>query len=163
LNDMLDELERSSRLLEQRVEMSPAIRSRLQIADAQLQRVTRVLRTLLDHARQPSGFETVSLSNVVERVREVAAPRLARSGIRVETSVPGALPSLRADVTQLEMALLNLVTNALDAMAKGGRKPGALTAGRIIEWLNALESCSTSEACCVSRGSLANGRLWPLI
>ena len=34
-------------------------RARLQTVDAQIQQVTRVLRTMLDHARQPSGFEVV--------------------------------------------------------------------------------------------------------
>jgi two-component system, NtrC family, sensor kinase len=96
------------------------IRSRLQTVDTQIQHVTRVLRTMLDYARQPSGFEIVALSDVIERVREIAQPRLSGSGIRSQISVDEGLPPIRADVTQLEMALLNLVTNALDAMRGGG-------------------------------------------
>jgi signal transduction histidine kinase len=88
--------------------------------DAQIQQVTRVLRTMLDHARQPSKFELLALADVVERVREVAQPRLSRSDIRLQISVPADLPAIRADSTQLEIALLNLVTNALDAMPSGG-------------------------------------------
>jgi signal transduction histidine kinase len=95
-------------------------RARLVTVDAQIQQVTRVLRTMLDHARQPSTFELVALSDVIERVREVAQPRLARSHIRLEISVATHLPLVRADATQLEMAFLNLVTNALDAMPNGG-------------------------------------------
>jgi two-component system NtrC family sensor kinase len=95
-------------------------RSRLLTVDAQIQQVTRVLRTMLDHARQPSGLEVVNLADVVERVRELAQPRLSRSSIRLKASVAGDLPAVKADATQLEMALLNLVTNALDAMPDGG-------------------------------------------
>jgi signal transduction histidine kinase len=96
------------------------IRSRLRTVDAQIQQVTRVLRTMLDHARPPSKFERLQLADVVERVREVAQPRLSRSDIRLQISVAENLPAIRADATQLEMALLNLVTNALDAMPGGG-------------------------------------------
>jgi C4-dicarboxylate-specific signal transduction histidine kinase len=96
------------------------IRSRLQTVDTQIQHVTRVLRTMLVYARQPSGFEIVALSDIVERVREIAQPRLSGSNIRTEISVAEGLPPIRADVTQLEMALLNLITNALDAMPHGG-------------------------------------------
>ena len=95
-------------------------RSRLRTVDAQIQHVTRVLRTMLDHARQPSGLEVVVLADIIERVREVSQPRLSRSNIRMRISVAEDLPAVRADATQLEMALLNLVTNALDAMPGGG-------------------------------------------
>jgi len=95
-------------------------RSRLQTVDTQIQQVTRVLRSMLDYARQPPGFETVALSDIIERVREIAQPRLARSNIRPQLSIADRLPPIRADVTQLEMALLNLVNNALDAMPTGG-------------------------------------------
>ena len=96
------------------------IRSRLQTVDTQIQNVTRVLRTMLDYARPPSAFEIVALSDIIERVREIAQPRLSLSRIRLQMAVAQGLPPIRADVTQLEMALLNLVTNALDAMPNGG-------------------------------------------
>jgi two-component system, NtrC family, sensor kinase len=96
------------------------IRARLETIDVQIQNVTRVLRTMLDHARQPAGFETVALAEIIERVRELAEPRLSRSNIGLRISVAEKLPDIRADATQLEMALLNLVTNALDAMPGGG-------------------------------------------
>jgi len=95
-------------------------RSKLRTVDEQIQQVTRVLRTMLDHARQPSEVQLVNLADVIKRLREVAQPRLARHHIRLEASVAEGLPPVKADVTQLEMALFNLVTNALDAMPGGG-------------------------------------------
>ena len=103
-------------------------RSRLRTVDAQIQQVTRVLRTMLDQARQPPGLEIVSLADVIERVRELAKPRLSRSNIQLQMSVAPNLPAIKADATQLEMALLNLVTNALDAMPAGGTLSMAATA-----------------------------------
>jgi signal transduction histidine kinase len=95
-------------------------RTRLQTVEAQIQRVTRVLRAMLDRAHPSSGVEAVVLGDVIARVREFAHPRLMRSNIRLETSVALGLPAVKADATQLEMALLNLITNALDAMPGGG-------------------------------------------
>jgi two-component system NtrC family sensor kinase len=96
------------------------VRSKLRTVDEQIQQVTRVLRTMLDHARQPSETKIVSLAGIIARVREVAQPRLARHAIRLQVSVDENLPPVTADATQLEMALFNLVTNALDAMPGGG-------------------------------------------
>jgi signal transduction histidine kinase len=104
------------------------IRSKLRTVDEQIQNVTRVLRTMLDHARQPTETQLVDLADIFTRVREVAQPRLARHNIRLQISVAEGLPPIKAAATQLEMALFNLVTNALDAMPGGGTLSIAATA-----------------------------------
>ena len=103
-------------------------RAKLRTVDEQIQQVTRVLRTLLDHARQPSEMQVVRLADIITRVQEVAQPRLARHNIRLQASVDEDLPPIKANATQLEMALFNLVTNALDAMPGGGTLSIAATA-----------------------------------
>jgi signal transduction histidine kinase len=103
-------------------------RSKLRTVDEQIQHVTRVLRTMLDHARQPPEVRIVNLADIISRVREVAQPRLARHHIRLDASVAEGLPPVKADPTQLEMALFNLVSNALDAMPGGGTLSIAATA-----------------------------------
>lgn len=95
-------------------------RSKLRTVDEQIQQVTRVLGTMLDHARQPPEAQVVNLADIVGRVRDVALPRLTRQRIRVVTSIADGLPPVKVDATQVEMALFNLVTNALDAMPGGG-------------------------------------------
>jgi two-component system NtrC family sensor kinase len=44
----------------------------------------------------------------------------ASSSVRVSLNAPGELPNVFGDETQLELALMNLITNALDAMPDGG-------------------------------------------
>lgn len=95
-------------------------RARLETVDTQIQQVIAVLRTFLDRARPAAGLTPVNLGDVINHVREVATPRLARASIAVRVDVAHDLPSVEADVVQLEMALLNLVSNALDAMPAGG-------------------------------------------
>ena len=48
-------------------------RSRLGTVEEQIQQVTRVLRTMLDHAGQPSEPQVVNLADIIERVRERGA------------------------------------------------------------------------------------------
>ena len=99
---------------------STLVRQRLNTVDTQIQQVTRVVRTMLDQARQPPHRETTSLAHIMNRVRELVGPRLTRSGVKAEISVPDTLPPVEVDAVQLELALLNLITNALDAMPHGG-------------------------------------------
>ena len=62
-------------------ELPERARARLQIIDSQLQQVTTVLRSMLDHARQPYGFADVPLASILDRVREVAARPPAAFGL----------------------------------------------------------------------------------
>jgi signal transduction histidine kinase len=103
-------------------------RSKLRTVDEQIQQVTRVLGTMLDHARQPSEARVVNFADIIARVRDVALPRLTRQRIRLATSIAQGLPPVKVDATQVEMALFNLVTNALDAMPGGGTLSIAATA-----------------------------------
>jgi signal transduction histidine kinase len=46
--------------------------------------------------------------------------RLAAAGVLLRLDIASGLPHVTANQAQLELALLNLVTNALDAMRDGG-------------------------------------------
>jgi signal transduction histidine kinase len=47
-------------------------------------------------------------------------PNLEAASIRLEVDAPGADTPILVDATNLELTLLNLMTNAVDAMPKGG-------------------------------------------
>jgi signal transduction histidine kinase len=46
---------------------------------------------------------------------------LQEAGVQVEVSAPDQSAELLADPVQLELALLNLISNSVDAMASGGK------------------------------------------
>jgi signal transduction histidine kinase len=75
---------------------------------------------MLDRAQHQPQSALIRIADVIEHVREVSAPRLSRTNIRLVVDVDAAVPQVKAHAAQLEMALLNLVTNALDAMPTGG-------------------------------------------
>jgi signal transduction histidine kinase len=62
----------------------------------------------------------VDLNGLVERVLQLAGGQMRQSGIRVETALDDNLPQVMGDATALERVLINLLTNARDAMRQGG-------------------------------------------
>jgi signal transduction histidine kinase len=57
----------------------------------------------------------------VRGLAELVRPSLLGHGIELGLEVAPGLPAVGADRAQLEQALLNLVSNAVDAMPGGGR------------------------------------------
>ncbi|MGE5362362.1 MAG: ATP-binding protein [Bacteroidales bacterium] len=93
---------------------------RLEIVQEQISKVTTIVRTMLDHARRPMPRQETSVTQMVERVCEVARPKLDAMGVQLAVAMDQDVPLLTADTVQLELALLNLITNSLDAMPNGG-------------------------------------------
>jgi signal transduction histidine kinase len=98
----------------------PTIQRRLRIVQEQIDRVVATVRSLLERARPHGERQTVRIDSVLARMGDAMRARLASSGVTLDLKVPRTLPGVAANEAQLELALLNLVTNALDAMPDGG-------------------------------------------
>ena len=95
-------------------------RRRLEMMQRQIGQVTSAVRGLLDRARRNVQRARVKPEALIERVLEIAQPRLDRNHVSVQVDAAPGLPEIEADAVHLELALLNLVTNAIDAMGDGG-------------------------------------------
>ena len=100
--------------------VDPKTARRLEIVQEQIAKVASVVRTMLDHSRRPGNRAPTALGPVLSRVADVARPKLGTSGIALTLDVAADLPPIWADSEELELAMLNLVTNSLDAMPDGG-------------------------------------------
>ena len=115
----------SLRAAAQLVRHHPASPSATEHLDAIVQEVDRLDRRishLLSFSR-PAPFHPVpeSLPRLIEELLPAVAEPIREHRVELEMAVPASLPQVRVDPMQLEQAILEVVSNALDAMPAGGR------------------------------------------
>jgi PAS domain S-box-containing protein len=81
---------------------------------------TLTQRMLSFARRQELKLETVDVGDLVRGMAELVQ-RTIGVGISIDTEFPLRLAPVHADPSQLELAVMNLVVNARDAMPEGGR------------------------------------------
>jgi signal transduction histidine kinase len=72
-------------------------------------------------------MDTLEINDVIEQVLMLARGELQNRDILVRTDLMATLSRLRGDRVQLQQVLLNLVTNAIQAMAEVRDRPRILT------------------------------------
>jgi two-component system NtrC family sensor kinase len=96
-------------------------RESLEIIRAETVRASQVVKDLLAFARRSEPQrEAVDLGPLLERTVRLHAYHLASGKLTVETEVPADLPAVHGDARQLQQVVLNLVTNAVQAMMPQG-------------------------------------------
>lgn len=97
-------------------------RHALEVIDSEVERMARLVASLLQFSRP--GRDQVSTVNVpdeVSRTLELTEHLFRRRRIAVQTDFHPQVPDIFADRQQLRQVLLNLFTNAADAMLQGGK------------------------------------------
>lgn len=93
----------------------------LALISDEIDRVSNLIRRLLD-VQHPDGsaLGSTDCNAVIERVLLLLGSALARNNICVERDLATELPAFRGERDKLTQVLLNLITNAIDAMPHGG-------------------------------------------
>ena len=108
-------------LLQGELRADPSAQKRLGIIEDQLGRVITSVRSLIEQARPQAATRLVAVRPLLARLMDSAEIRAEVANVRLDVNVPDGLPPVLVDDTQLELALMNLITNAVDAMPEGGR------------------------------------------
>jgi two-component system, NtrC family, sensor kinase len=105
----------------------PKFALRLETIRKEADRCRRIVHNLLRFARvHTPERKPLSLNEVIENATQLLAYAIRSAGCRVVCDLDRTLPSIVGDAHDVEQALVNLLTNATQAMAAAER-PGAIT------------------------------------
>ncbi|HEU5319726.1 MAG TPA: PAS domain S-box protein, partial [Methylomirabilota bacterium] len=94
----------------------------LQVLHRASQRVARIAASLRSFARHTPGDRVpLDLNAVVEESLQLMQKPLAAANVQIRVSLDRTLPPIRGDASSLHQVLMNLVTNAREAMPGGGQ------------------------------------------
>jgi signal transduction histidine kinase len=93
----------------------------LRIAEEEIGRAQAIIKNLLEFSRESSGdLERLDMNDLVRRTLQLLGKYLESSGVAVAAELDD-VPVCVANDNALRQILLNLVTNAVQAMPRGGR------------------------------------------
>jgi signal transduction histidine kinase len=107
-------------LLLEQPNLDPDLARRLHLVLEQIGRVGDAIRSLLEHTRRPGEATPIDVGTLLDSIVNLVRPRLAAARVVLQADIARSLPKVHGYRDELEMALLNLVTNAVDAMPGGG-------------------------------------------
>lgn len=119
-NNVLQAISGAMSLIGRRTRADAAIQRYVKLAEEASERGASITRRLLTFSRRGDLLvESVDVAETMQGLREMLRHTLGGK-ITVRLNLPRMLPNVAADRRQLETALVNLATNARDAMPDGG-------------------------------------------
>ncbi|HWZ42592.1 MAG TPA: ATP-binding protein [Candidatus Saccharimonadales bacterium] len=102
--------------------VEPGTRRHLDVIGSEIQRLDRVVQTLVDFTRPVElRLAELDLCKLVDEVIALAAPEAARHNVPIERVAVARTLVMRIDADLVKQAILNIVINGVQAMPEGGR------------------------------------------
>jgi signal transduction histidine kinase len=96
-------------------------REEMQIIVSEVMHLERLVDEVLGFSRiAHPEFKPVDIASLIRSVIIALQDEIEKNAVKTVTAIEPTLPFVEADESQLRQALMNLVTNALDAMTAGG-------------------------------------------
>jgi signal transduction histidine kinase len=93
----------------------------LSLMSGELERCGNIISGLLSFSRQSESiYRDVDLNEILEQVIELTRHKMEIQDIRLDTRLSASPLIVDGDVNQLQQCFLNLIFNAIEAMAEGG-------------------------------------------
>ncbi len=99
----------------------PDARRYIEIILGEVQRLEGIIHDNLDYIKSVGPqLAPGDLNAVLEEVLAVYEDELRQRGIRLERRLASSFPALEFDAPQIKQCMVNLITNAMEAMERGG-------------------------------------------
>lgn len=108
--------------VESEIAISPDYEEDFQVAMNQIKRMEATINRFLDFARpQNPIFSLIGVRELIEESLLVIGPKARKQETIIQKSISSVLPKIKGDRKQLGETLLNLMVNALEAVANRGK------------------------------------------
>lgn len=105
-----------------KVEKESPLARQLEIIEKETKRCKTIIENLMKFARQEKAeFAPTDLNQVVEDAVAIVDHQLTINKVKIEKQLTAGLPKIQGNGNQLQQVLMNLMINAQQAMAEGGR------------------------------------------
>jgi len=107
--------------LQRKLEDQPEIKADLDVIVRETKRCRGIVKGLLDFSRQtPPKRQPADLNEAVRRAVAVAMNQLRLDRVDLKLDLASDLPTVSADLNQMQQVILNLLLNAVDAVGSTG-------------------------------------------
>ncbi len=107
--------------LDRTLGFSPAQQEDFEVISEEIRHIDTIVANFLEYSRPPKlVMQQISPSDVVDMALQLLTHRLESYNVEVKLKRPRPLPEIWADPDQLKEVLVNLLTNACEAMGRGG-------------------------------------------
>jgi len=94
--------------------------SRIKTISAQIERIERIVRRMLDKTRFETELSPLDLNGLLHRLCDAMSPTFDKRDIKIVEKLSDNIPLIAGSADRLQQLFLNLINNSLDAMTNGG-------------------------------------------
>lgn len=95
--------------------------ARIKIIGEQIERIERIVRSMLDRTRFETELTPVDLNQLLQHLFDATSATFDKRNLKVVERFDPNLPVISGSSDRLQQLFLNLINNALDAMPQGGQ------------------------------------------